>query len=70
MKNFIFYLFFFFITVHISAQKFTGKVIDADNFIEISNVYILNFDNDTISISDEKGMFTLTKTGSYCMSSN
>ncbi len=65
MKNFIFYLFFFFITVHISAQKFTGKVIDADNFIEISNVYILNFDNDTISISDEKGMFTLTKTGSY-----
>lgn len=51
--------------VHTSAQKFTGKVIDAESSIEISNVYILNSDNDTMSISDEKGLFTLTKTGIY-----
>lgn len=48
-----------------SAQKFTGKVIDAENSIEISDVYILNSDNDTVAISDEKGLFTLTKTGIY-----
>lgn len=65
MKNSIFYLFFFLITVPVSAQKFTGKVIDADNSMEISNVHILNSGNDTISISDEKGRFTLTKKGVY-----
>lgn len=65
MKNSILYLFFFFMAVNTSAQKFTGKVIDAENFIEISDVYIINSDNDTVAISDEKGLFTLTKTGIY-----
>jgi iron complex outermembrane receptor protein len=51
--------------VQTSAQKFTGKVINAESSIEISDVYILNSDNDTLSISDEKGFFTLTKTGVY-----
>lgn len=51
--------------VQTSAQKFTGKVIDAENSIEISDVYILNSDNDTVSVSDEKGLFTLIKTGIY-----
>lgn len=48
-----------------SAQKLTGKVIDAENSIEISDVYIINSDNDTVAISDEKGLFTLIKTGIY-----
>ena len=51
--------------VHSSAQKFTGKVIDAESSIEISDVYILNSDLETVSVSDEKGLFTLTKTGIY-----
>ena len=51
--------------VHTSAQKFTGKVIDAESSIEISGVYILNSDLETVSVSDEKGLFTLTKTGIY-----
>lgn len=51
--------------VHSSAQKFTGKVIDAESSIEISAVYILNSDLETVSVSDEKGLFTLTKTGIY-----
>jgi iron complex outermembrane receptor protein len=65
MKNFILYLFFFLMAVPASAQKLTGKVIDAENSIEISDVYIINSDNDTVAISDEKGLFTLTKTGIY-----
>lgn len=65
MKNFILYLFFFFMAVPASAQKLTGKVIDSENSIEISDVYIINSDNDTVAISDEKGLFTLTKTGIY-----
>jgi iron complex outermembrane receptor protein len=65
MKNYILYLFFFFMAVHSSAQKFTGKVIDAESSIEISAVYILNSDLETVSVSDEKGLFTLTKTGIY-----
>lgn len=51
--------------VHTSAQKLTGKVIDAENSIEISDVYIINSDNVTVAISDENGLFTLTKTGIY-----
>ncbi|HCE54938.1 MAG TPA: TonB-dependent receptor [Lutibacter sp.] len=65
MKNYILYLFFFLMAVHIFAQKFTGKVIDAESSIEISAVYILNSDLETVSVSDEKGLFTLTKTGIY-----
>ena len=51
--------------VHSSAQKFTGKVIDAESSSEISAVYILNSDLETVTVSDEKGLFTLTKTGIY-----
>ncbi|HSQ46549.1 MAG TPA: TonB-dependent receptor plug domain-containing protein, partial [Lutibacter sp.] len=65
MKNFILYLFFFLMAVPASAQKLTGKVIDAENSIEISDVFIINSYNDTVAISDEKGLFTLTKTGIY-----
>ncbi|HEY9168000.1 MAG TPA: TonB-dependent receptor [Lutibacter sp.] len=65
MKNPFLYLFFLFMAMHTSAQKFTGKVIDAENSIEISDVYILNSDNDIVSVSDEKGLFTLTKKGVY-----
>ncbi|MDP2069536.1 MAG: TonB-dependent receptor [Lutibacter sp.] len=65
MKNYILYLFFFLMAVSTSAQKLTGKVIDAESSIEISAVYILNSDLETVSVSDEKGLFTLTKTGIY-----
>lgn len=65
MKNSILYLFFFFMAVPSSAQKLTGKVVDAENSIEISDVSILNSDNVTVAVSDEKGLFTLTKTGIY-----
>lgn len=65
MKNFLLYLFFFLMAVPASAQKLTGKVIDVENSIEISDVYIINSDNDTVAISDEKGLFILAKTGIY-----
>jgi iron complex outermembrane receptor protein len=65
MKNFLLCLIFFLMAVPSSAQKLTGKVIDADNSIEISDVYIINSDNDTVAVSDEKGLFTLKKIGIY-----
>ena len=52
----------------ISAQKVIGKVIDADNSIELSKVIVTNSEKNNVTLTDEKGSFIVFKLGTYSFS--
>ena len=63
-------LFSLIITIQLSAQNITGKVIDIDNSIELSNVQIINSINNNIILTDINGFFTLLRSDTYVFSKN
>ncbi len=59
---------FWFISISLSAQNFSGKVIDSENSIEIFNVKIIDTSENVIAFTNENGLFTLSKSGTYIFS--
>ena len=69
MKHFfLFCLIFFIFSIQLFAQKITGKVIDTNNSIELSDALITNSDNNIVTITDANGNFILYSLDTYTFS--
>lgn len=70
MKPLFFALFSFFIIAELYGQHSTGKVIDSESSLNLSNVIIKNSDGTFSIITDETGAFTLPNSDTYVFSKN
>ncbi|MCF6296793.1 MAG: TonB-dependent receptor plug domain-containing protein [Flavobacteriaceae bacterium] len=61
-------MFFAFLSIQLSAQNITGKVIKLQNSLELSNVQIVNVENNISTNTNTKGGFFLSKLGTYTFS--
>ena len=64
----ILFIWYWFISISLSAQSFSGKVVGSENSIKVFNVQIINASKKVAATTNEIGVFTLTKSGSYVFS--
>ena len=66
----ILFIWCWFISISLSAQSFSGRVIGSENSIEIFNVQISDTSKNIVATTNENGFFSLTKSGSYTFLKN
>jgi iron complex outermembrane receptor protein len=70
MKKFLILVFLFILSFPFYGQNITGKIIDAENSIEITNVQIINLDATFSTSSDTDGSFSIPKSDTYIFNKN
>ena len=70
MQKCLLFIFLLIATIPFYAQNITGKIIDADNEIEIENVQITNLHSTFSTSSDINGAFTIPRSDTYIFSKN
>jgi len=68
MKFLILALVFTFLSFSSNSQTISGKVVDQENALELSNVRIISIDSTFSTITAENGTFQVPKTGIYVFS--
>ncbi len=68
MKKIIILLFLYILSFSFYGQNITGKIIDAENSIEIDNVQIVNLSANFSTSSDINGTFIIPKSDTYIFS--
>ncbi len=68
MKSLFFIILTFFFIVQTNAQNSTGKVIDSENSLELSNVTISNANHTFVTTTTVNGFFSLPKKDTYLFS--
>lgn len=64
----ILFIWCWFISISLSAQNYSGKVIGVENSIEIFNVQISDTSKNIVTTTNKNGFFSVTKSGSYIFS--